>query len=107
MPAWTMPVHVCAGTPRIVVIAFGRVGGVYRCVRRVVTSTLEEERRAGKVVNLVTDDPRNDVAKRKHKSVGSYSNFHVTKVCTRAATGLIANVASPGRGVSCGLASDV
>ena len=87
MPAWTMPVHVCAGTPRIVVIAFGRVGGVYRCVRRVVTSTLEEERRAGKVVNLVTDDPRNDVAKRKHKSVGSYSNFHVTKVCKRAGTG--------------------
>jgi hypothetical protein len=47
---------------------------------RAVTSTLEEERRNGKVVNLVTDDPRNDAARRKHKSIGSYSNFHVTKV---------------------------
>jgi hypothetical protein len=38
--------------------------------------SLEDERQKGKVVNLVTDDPRQS---RTQKAVGTYSNFRVTK----------------------------
>ncbi len=43
-------------------------------------TTLEEERRKGKIVNLVTDDPKYDRGGKHHKTAGSYSNFRVSKV---------------------------
>jgi hypothetical protein len=47
----------------------------------VQATALEDERREGRVVNLVTDDPA--AAAAKPKSFGTYSNFKVTKVTDR------------------------